>query len=68
MSAVRGDSRRGPPVKHGNAKRINFHALLEDTIRCDSCQELIEGAAVNAYVDGEDSQVDIGTWHRECEP
>ena len=55
-------------MRHGNAKRINFHALLEDTIRCDSCQELIEGAAVNAYVDGEDSQVDIGTWHRECEP
>ena len=56
------------PMILGNPKRIDFHALLEDTIRCDSCLELIEGAAVNAYVENECSDTDLGTWHRECEP
>mgnify|MGYP001620107533 FL=1 len=55
-------------MRHGNAKRINFHALLEDTIRCDSCLQLIEGAAINAYVENGYSDTDIGTWHRGCEP
>ena len=53
---------------HGNPKRIDFHAKMEDTIRCDSCLEFIEGAAVNVYVEDKHSDTDLGTWHRECEP
>ena len=55
-------------MNNGNARRIDFHALLEDTIRCDSCLQLIEGAAINAYVENGYSDTDIGTWHRGCEP